>query len=992
MLAILLATVAAISWMFVPAPADGRSCVLALLALLCFLPLCGATPAYEGKPVTGISFDPPQQPLPDSQLRELLPIKVGQLLKAGAVHAALQSLYSTGEYTDIAVDAIPSGDGVALRFLTRAAWFVGRVAVIGAAEPPTTAQLETATRLQLGAPWSEQDVTQAKVSLLEALKRNGFYHASVDEEEARHPDTRQMDIEFIVQPGERAKFDGVRISGNAAPSEAKLIRATGWHNPFGLHGWKPLTEERLQDGIAAARGSLQKHDRLLAQVTLVSLDYHEPNNTVTPSLAVEVGPLVRVRVEGAHISRGKVRQLIPIYEERSLDRDLLMEGRRNLLDFLQSEGYFDAQVDFSTSEAQPNEELITYSVSRGARHNLAYLEISGNKYFTARALREKMYVLPATAIRYRHGRYSREYLDRDLNVLRDLYRSSGFRDAQITARTEDQYRGKRNQLAIFVDIREGPQWFVSRLDVRGISDEELSEIRPSLRLAAGRPWSEASVSSDRDLVLSHFFNTGYPEATFEYAATPAAAPDRVDVAYMVHSGPRRYVRGIIVSGLDTTRQSVVEKRISLKSGDPVSQVKMTESQRRLYDLGIFARVQTAFQNPTGEAPAKYVLYDVDEARKYSLTFGVGAEIARIGGGTTDLSNPAGAAGFSPRLTFGISRLNFLGLGQTLSLQTQASTFEQTGLFTYLTPQIFGNHNLDLQFSVLYDYSRDIRTFTDRREEASIQLSQRHGRSLTFQYRFLYRRSDVIGTPLISPELIPLLSQPVRVGTTSVGIIDDRRDDPVDPHHGVYTTLDLGLATSVFASTTDYGRVVFRNASYHQLTHSLVLARSFYFGDIARFGGLPQIPLAERFFSGGSTTDRGFPDNQAGPRDFATGFPIGGTALLINTIEARFPLIGDNIGGVIFHDMGNVYSDIHSLSLRYHQHNLQDFNYAVQTFGFGIRYHTPIGPISLDLAFSPNSPNFYGFQGTYNQLLFGTGEKVQQRINRFQFHFSLGQAF
>jgi len=51
-----------------------------------------------------------------------------------------------------------------------------------------------------------------------------------------------------------------------------------------------------------------------------------------------------------------------------------------------------------------------------------------------------------------------------------------------------------------------------------------------------------------------------------------------------------------------------------------------------------------------------------------------------------------------------------------------------------------------------------------------------------------------------------------------------------------------------------------------------------------------------------------------------------------------------------------------------------------------------GPLRVDLAFSPNSPRFFGYQGTYDQLLFGTGQAVQQRIDRFQFHFSLGQAF
>jgi outer membrane protein assembly complex protein YaeT len=976
----------------VPAPAEGRLCVLALLSVFCVLPALAASNDYDGKQVTAILFDPPRQPLPDAWLRELLPIRIGQPLQAGDIPASLQKLYSTGEYLDIAVDATPSDGGVSLRFLTRAAFFVGRMVVLGAAEPPTAAQLETAARLQLGAPYSADDVQQARRNIEESLRRNGFYKASVEIRESPHADTRQMDIEFAIHTGARARFDGIHVTGNSTRLLEDIIRASGWHNPFGIRGWKQLTEARLDDGVNGVRSSFQKHDRLLAKVALAGLDYHEASNTVTPSLSIETGPLVRVKVVGMRLSRGHLKQLIPIYQERSVDEDLLVEGRRNLVEFLQSEGYFDARADFDLSGTKPGEEMITYTVTLGARHSLAHLEISGNKYFTTAALRERMYVMPATPIRYRRGRYSREYLDQDLNSIRDLYRSNGFRDVRIIIRTEDNYRGKAGQLAVFLAIKEGPQWFVSRLNLEGIPAQDRDAIGSGLRLTAGQPYSDISIASDRDLILSHFFDNGYPDAAFDYVAIPDPASQRMDVTYTVHTGARRYVRGVLLSGLHRTREGLVSRRISLHTGDPLSQAKMNQSQRRLYDLGIFARVQTAFQNPEGQEPGKYVLYDMDEASKYSVTFGFGAEIARIGGGTTDLSNPAGETGFSPQVKIGISRINFLGLGHTLSLQTQASTFEQLALVTYVAPQFRGNDRIDLQFSLLYDYSRDVRTFTDRREEASIQLSQRRSRALTFQYRFLFRKSDVIGTPLISPELIPLLSQPVRVGALSMGIIQDRRDDPIDPRRGIYTTLDFGLAAGLFGSKTDYGRIIFRNATYHPITRSLVLARSIYFGDISRFGGEPDIPLAERFFSGGSTTDRGFPDNQAGPRDLLTGFPIGGTALLMNTIELRFPLVGDNVGGVLFHDMGNVYSDLGDLSLRYHQDNLQDFNYAVQTLGLGVRYHTPIGPLRFDLAFSPNSPRFFGYQGTYDQLLFGTGRAVQQRIDRFQFHFSLGQAF
>jgi outer membrane protein assembly factor BamA len=172
--------------------------------------------------------------------------------------------------------------------------------------------------------------------------------------------------------------------------------------------------------------------------------------------------------------------------------------------------------------------------------------------------------------------------------------------------------------------------------------------------------------------------------------------------------------------------------------------------------------------------------------------------------------------------------------------------------------------------------------------------------------------------------------------------------------------------------------------------------------IERYAGLSEIVLAERFFAGGSLSNRAFPDFQAGPRDLSTGFPIGGNALFNNTIELRFPLFGENLGGVLFNDFGNVYADVKDISFRFRQRNLQDFDYAVQGFGFGIRYRTPIGPVRADFSLSPNSPRFVGCQGNISQLLYCGSTNpppgvtvppiVTQRINVFQFHISIGQAF
>ncbi len=105
---------------------------------------------------------------------------------------------------------------------------------------------------------------------------------------------------------------------------------------------------------------------------------------------------------------------------------------------------------------------------------------------------------------------------------------------------------------------------------------------------------------------------------------------------------------------------------------------------------------------------------------------------------------------------------------------------------------------------------------------------------------------------ISPYLVPRLAQSVRVGIASFNIVHDRRDDPVDPHKGMYSTIDLALATKYFGSQANFARVLGRNATYYSLGPKFVLAREHQFG-IEPAWNVPStddptdpIPLPERF--------------------------------------------------------------------------------------------------------------------------------------------------
>jgi outer membrane protein assembly complex protein YaeT len=728
------------------------------------------------------------------------------------------------------------------------------------------------------------------------------------------------------------------------------------------------------------------------------MDYDSKLRRVSPALEVEVGPVVEVHTVGAKLSRRRLRRYVPIYDEGAVDRDLLVEGARNLRSYFQSSGFFDADVNFEEREVAQDHRDIDYIIDRGERHKLVQVEILGNKYFDTNTIRERMFLQPSSFPQFRRGRYSQGFLRRDREAILMLYRANGFRDVKVTPEVIDDYQGKEGKMVVVFRIEEGPQWFVSKLDVTGIKQLEQDQVLATLASVEGQPFSEVNVATDRDQILSFYYASGFPEATFDWKSEPGPQPNQVTIHYFIWEGGEQTVRDVLVSGLRTTRMRLVNPNVRVTTGGPLSLTQMGETQRRLYDLGVFAKVNMAIQNPDGKEESKYVLYQIEEGHKYTVAGGVGAEFARIGGTRTGLDAPAGAPGFSPRVSLEVTRLNFLGLGHSVAFKSRVSTLQRRGLLNYSAPRYRGVEGRNISFTALYDDSRDVRTFSARRLESSAQISQKLSKPTTAIVRFSYRHVSVDQNSLkIQPLLIPLLSQPVRIGMISGNLIQDRRNDSAEPRRGIYNTLDAGLASRFFASNKDFVRLLGRTSSYHPVTKHVVLARSLQLGGMVPYRLLGAdsaqiIPLPERFFGGGGTSHRGFPDNQAGPRDPETGFPVGGKALLFHQTELRFPLIGDNINGVVFHDAGNIYSGLGDVSFRFHQRDLTDFNYMVHAAGIGIRYRTPIGPIRVDLAYSINPPRFMGFTGTRQELLFGQGVRSEQRVSQFQFFFSVGQAF
>jgi outer membrane protein insertion porin family len=991
--------------------------------------------AYAGQKVIAVELP---EVADASRLLDMVPQKSGQPLDRDNVRESIRILFATGRFADIQAEVRPSGEGVVLTFTTSPNFFVGAVEVEGAPGHPSYNQMVNAAKLQLGELHTLDKLDRALQNIRQLLQENGYYRARVTAESTSNASTQQVSLLFHIRAGEPAHIGEVKVSGHSTFSAVQV------QDVARMHPGDRVTAARVTNSLQRLRKRFQKQQRILAQVSIAEQTFQPDRNSVSYTYLIEPGPVVVVYALGFPIGRGVMKREIPVYQENAVDDDLLNEGKRNLLNLLQTRGHFDSTVEIQ-KKSSPDLLQVVYKIEPGPIHKLEVIEIVGNKYFSKQILRQRLEIQPASKVFFQ-GRYSEALLKSDVANLQALYVSNGFREAKIQTRVDDNYHGKKDHLAVHIVIDEGPQAVVGAFQITG-NREIASQLFTELNTAEGQPYSEQNLARDRDLILNYYFNHGFSKAALEISANPSPGKvNREDVTFSIDEGEQFFVNRVMVGGLDHTRNYVVQREIQVAPGQPLSQQDLLDTQTKLYDLGIFSQVDAAVQNPNGSDPQKNVLVQAQEAKRYTFTYGLGLEFET--GLPSGANAPTGSTGISPRVGFDVTRLNVGGRNQSLIFQSHVGRLQQRGLISYEIPKVLNNDALKLFYTIFYDNSLDVSTFTSQRWEGKIDLRQRIGklrpnRSTSITYRFDYRRvkaSDFASN--FSPAEFSLLSLPAHVGGPGFTFISDKRDNPLESTKGQYFTLDAFAASNYFGSQADYGRALAQDSTYYAfgpLNHKFVFARSTTLGQEQVFGGtrvLPPgacqvsgletscssgisvIPLPELFFAGGGNSHRGFGLNQAGPRDPDSGFPVGGSALFVNSEELRFPpvslpYLGEGFGFAIFHDMGNVFTAGHDMVkglARWHQpdpaqclisggtaitscmtqFDNSGYDYTSHVLGMGLRYKTPIGPLRFDFGYNLN-PTYF-FQGTTFSTT-GQAETFEtQRLRHFNFFFSIGQPF
>src|SRR5882757_1838294 len=957
-------------------------------------------------------------------------VETGKTLDREKIAESLRTLYRTGEYADLRAVVTPVTDGERLDFVVRENLFFNRVRIEGLTAPPSDSSAAAAMQLALGQTYRRTVLEEALDRLRETLREEGLYQAEVSAETVPHEETHQMDIVVRVKPGPRARVGTIQLKNGTEYRDAEIL------SRLRMKTGGVVTSARLQRGTDRIRKYLAKKGHLSGRAAVRRGNYDSAKNTIPLDLDVAEGPRVKVTLTGAKFSEGELKKLIPIYQEGAIDADLLEEGKRNVRERLERQGYFDAEVDYTTEThevkssrgaAQSTEEVITYKVERGDKHKLIGIEITGNRYFDTELLRSRLQVFGGAF--GSAGRFSRRLVESDALSMRTLYQTNGLLDAKVEPQIEDNYKGKEGDLFIRIVVQEGKQTRVASLSIEGNHAFKEDQLLGVVASTSGQPYSDFNVTTDRDNILALYFNEGFPEASFSATAervsssaagqeaaggnatslqesekqeqkekkpkTAIEQAEAVRLVYHIQEGPQTRVRRILIGGYEHTRRGVIHREVHIKVNEPLREGDVVESQRRLYNLGVFNRVTIEPQNPNGTNPEKDIAVLVEEAKRYTLAYGGGFEVQRLASTT----NPTGAQiQAAPRGILELSKLNLTGRGDSLSFKLRGSTLQGRALLGYSAPNTFADPHFSFQATAFAEKTRDINTFTEERYEGSVQLTDQITPLTTVLYRYTFRRVLVSNLNILS-DAVPLFNQPTLVSQFGVTWFRDSRDNPADASKGSFNSADFSDADTYYGSSASFLRFFVQNSTYYPIKRRFSFARSARLGILVPYrdtvslsfrapapgqcipGTLPSgptptiIPLPERYFAGGGTSLRGFALNQAGPRDPCTGFPVGGQAMLVLNQEFRFPMrlpfLGTSLGGAIFYDGGNVYSrpsriSLHSMlpaptfalqnpALPAGPANLplcvtnctNELNYFAHTIGIGVRYKTPVGPIRIE---------------------------------------------
>ena len=601
--------------------------------------------------------------------------------------------------------------------------------------------------------------------------------------------------------------------------------------------------------------------------------------------------------------------------------------------------------------------------------------ISGNQFFSDKDLKKHMTTKESSFFNvFWKPRLRMDFLRRDIAALEAFYHANGFLEAKVQL-AEVRTLEDEAFVDIHVSILENEATRVEQVsfDKRNIVKEK--DLRKDLLLKPGVPYNPSIVSTDIYTIKRSYFEEGY--LGVDVTDSVSVEGLKVRIHYRISPGPTINIRNIRFQGNKLTKDSIVEKELAIKRGETFRLNKVIETQRNLFDTGLFTDADLEPENLDTANRTVDILVRLRERKSayVEVGFGVGNILgSRVFGewGDRNLLGTGRRVRLKTEYSFSVFRVEQDEFG---SVDLRVKYYRYDGEFNQR--HLFGTKVL-LGLNAFVERDASVEPFVIR--TTGISLGGR---------RHLGRNTDVLMG--ISHERIRRNTGREKKSTSrivSTSIAHDTRDFILDPGTGGYRDLRTEVAGGVLGGDNDFYTITTSNQRYFRIKGGVILALRGRVGFADAYGASSEfgVPFENRYFSGGGNSVRGFEENDLGPTTLdtlSTGVVVeevtGGRALLLTNIELRYPLpllSRYRFSGAFFLDGGNVWASLRSIDLANFRPfadrseiTPEDYRYSV---GFGIRYNTPVGPIRLD----------YGIPIKKEEGVDSSG----------RFHISLGQIF
>jgi outer membrane protein insertion porin family len=967
------------------------------------------------------------------------------LFDSGRISSARVEVFETG-----AQHTSPIRVRFVVRLQVRVGEVLLNLGVLPLGSPISEDELRTRLNmLEPGAPVSEQKLKDNADLIQAYLRDRGFFRAEVDFTQQVDASGTRATVSFHIRPGEQARvasfniqvqgFDAARVRPSLKLQEGAPFTRTALGEDLGrirqaiisLGYLAPqLNDPQVTLDATGTQVSINLTGGIGPAVTVNITDYK-----LSEKKARELLPIKRegsidysVIVEGARRLRNKLQEDGYFFAEVSQVCAVTPP-----VPDMPANGTEEACQGLNPDELTGHTVNVTYNVERGRRFKLKDIRLEGTNKLTIEDVEPELRTQRATVLGiipllgYGRGYTSRELLAEDQRTIRARMRDLGYRKAEVTVRQGVSLQGEG--LIITFVVNEGPLTRIAGVEVRGNQIYTEARLRDELGNVEGGPFSRSAARAAGDRILNLYARNGYIDARVDFSTVDLpmkGGDEQVRLVYTVtNEGDKVFINRILVNGNVRTSKAAIVKSIPLVEGEILRADKLSESERILYATDAFRQV-TIRTERAGETAAGFkkrdVIIDVEELKPRILSYG--------GGYSTD----NGPLGFMD-----IRNVNLFGKLRQGSFRVRASQRQQLLRLEYLDPRFarygegqFAPLALSLQYQRDSTVTRFFRSTIDRGNFGIVQRFDEEGnpidvfgnrvgeptinrftfnaetqrvidrdtRSILFlRYSYEDVRLFNIESLLISDILRP--DRKIRLSRLGATFVRDTRDSQFDPTRGNYLNLDYSLALRQLGGNLSFNKFLSNYRHYYKLNRfrGTVLAGSVTLGLANLFN--PQdrndngviddvdetLPISERFFSGGSTTLRGFGYEEAGPRAVAPQcflltpipstcglfrnqkgepvtlnpflVPIGGNALAILNLEARVPLTRA-FGIVPFYDGGNVFRRVGDIFGRNAQPG-EDPNLRAQwthTLGLGFRIKTPLGgTLSIDYGFLLNPPEF-----------------------------------